>query len=219
MTRQTRATNGTVSRALASASRRLPVHAPRIATERFERSAARVGGADVAFAVVDSPLGDLLVASTSVGLVCLAYRRPTDSVDDAVDGILALVARRVSPRIVELPRRLDRVRRELDQYFEGERRSFDLAIDWSLSDGFRRRVLESTATIPYGRVATYRDVARSAGNEAAVRAAGNAVGANPVAIVVPCHRVVRTGGGLGGYGGGVARKEFLLRLEGARLGR
>ena len=111
------------------------------------------------------------------------------------------------------PARLNGLRRELDQYFDGGRRSFDLAIDWGLVRGFGRQVLAETARIPFGRVSTYRDVATAAGSPRGMRAAGNALGANPVPIVVPCHRVLRTGGGLGGYTGGIERKQFLLALE------
>jgi methylated-DNA-[protein]-cysteine S-methyltransferase len=107
------------------------------------------------------------------------------------------------------------VRRELEEYFEGRRRAFDLRVDLSPLEGFRRRILAATARIPFGSVRTYRDVAMRAGNERAVRAAGNALGSNPIPIVVPCHRVVRTGGGLGGYTGGLDRKRVLLELEGA----
>jgi methylated-DNA-[protein]-cysteine S-methyltransferase len=116
--------------------------------------------------------------------------------------------------VIEAPARLDDVRRQLDEYFAGRRQAFALGIDWTLTHGFTRRVLQSTARIPFGELGTYRLVATGAGNPAAVRAAGNALGANPMPIVVPCHRIVRTGGKLGGYTGGVERKEFLLTLEG-----
>ena len=116
--------------------------------------------------------------------------------------------------MLEAPARLDPVRRELDEYFEGRRTSFDVPIDWSLTRGFTRGVLQATARIPFGEVGTYASVAGEAGSPRAVRAAGNALGANPMPVVVPCHRVLRTGGALGGYTGGIERKEFLLRLEG-----
>jgi methylated-DNA-[protein]-cysteine S-methyltransferase len=117
--------------------------------------------------------------------------------------------------VLKAPARLDEARRELDEYFEGERHEFDLPIDWSLTrEGFGRRVLQATARIPFGEVSTYRGVATEAGSPRAVRAAGNALGANPLPVVVPCHRVLRTGGGLGGYTGGLDKKEHLLRLEG-----
>ena len=178
------------------------------AQERFVRRAVEDGLADVAYAPVDSPLGELVAAVTPRGLVRLAYE---DGRGDAVPSDLAA---RVSPRVIEAPARLDDVRRQLDEYFAGRRHAFDLTIDWELTHGFTRRVLQSTASIPFGELGTYRKVATGAGNAAAVRAAGNALGANPMPIVVPCHRIVRTGGALGGYTGGVQRKEFLLTLEG-----
>jgi methylated-DNA-[protein]-cysteine S-methyltransferase len=179
------------------------------AQERFLRRAVDEGLVDVAYAPVDSPLGELVAAVTPRGLVRLAYE------DGRGDKVLAELAARVSPRVIEAPARLDDVRRQLDEYFEGHRRRFDLPIDWALTHGFTRRVLQSTAKVPFGGLATYRDVATGAGSPAAVRAAGNALGANPTPIVVPCHRVVRTGGALGGYTGGLARKQYLLNLEGA----
>ena len=185
----------------------LPPDASRAAAERFAARAADSGLVDVAYATVDSPVGPLLVASTRRGLVELAY-------DPDLDRELSRLSTRISPRVLEAPSRLDPVRRELDEYFSGRRLDFDLPIDWSLTSGFTQRVLRATAQIPYGSVSTYRDMATAAGNERAVRAAGNALGANPIPIVVPCHRILRTGGALGGYGGGLPRKEFLLRLEG-----
>jgi methylated-DNA-[protein]-cysteine S-methyltransferase len=116
--------------------------------------------------------------------------------------------------VLEAPSRLDEARRELDLYFEGRLRDFDLPLDWRLSKDFRRRALRAVARIPYGETRSYMQVATSAGNERAVRAAGTACGSNPIPIVVPCHRVLRTSGGLGGYGGGLPMKEALLRLEG-----
>jgi methylated-DNA-[protein]-cysteine S-methyltransferase len=176
--------------------------------ERLAARAAEEGLLDVAYGWVDSPLGRLTVAATPRGLVRVAYpfKEP--------DAVLQELARDVSPRMLEAPERLDDVRRELDEYFEGSRRDFDLPIDWSLTKGFVRGVLRATARISFGDVRTYMDVAKSAGSPRAVRAAGNALGANPMPVVVPCHRVVRTGGGIGGYTGGLERKEFLLRLEG-----
>jgi len=178
------------------------------AQERFLRRAVADGLADVAYAPVDSPVGGLVAAVTDRGLVRLAYE------DGRGDAVLAELAARVSPRVIEAPARLDDVRRQLDEYFAGRRHAFDLGIDWTLARGFTRRVLQSTAKIPFGELGTYRSVATGAGNAAAVRAAGNALGANPMPIVVPCHRIVRTGGALGGYTGGIERKQFLLTLEG-----
>jgi methylated-DNA-[protein]-cysteine S-methyltransferase len=125
------------------------------------------------------------------------------------------LAERVSPRVLEAPARLDEARRELDLYFDGRLHDFDLALDWRLSRDFRRRALRAVARIPYGQTRSYMEVAAGAGNERAVRAAGTACGTNPIPIVVPCHRVLRTGGGLGGYGGGLPMKQSLLELEGA----
>lgn len=161
---------------------------------------------DISYATVDSPLGPLLVAATKKGLVCVHY--------GADETVLEDLGRRISPRVMHLPARLDGVRRELDEYFDGRRRRFDFRIDWVLMGDFQRRVLKATYRIPFGEVSTYRDVATEAGAPAGSRAAGNALGANPIPIVVPCHRVVRTGGGLGGYTGGLHRKEHLLKLEG-----
>jgi methylated-DNA-[protein]-cysteine S-methyltransferase len=167
-------------------------------------TADREGLIDVAVSMIESPVGDLLVAVTPQGLVRLAFD-PEHVLDE--------LAERISPRVVEAPPRLDPVRRELDEYFEGRRRAFDIAVDWSLTGGFRRRVLEATARIPTGQVTTYGALATQVGKPTAARAVGNAVGSNPVAIVVPCHRVVPAGGGVGNYGGGPERKAFLLDLE------
>lgn len=196
-----------IERALRGAAVRRRGEASAAAAQLAAR-AAREGLLDVAYAIVDSPYGRLLVATTPRGLVRVAFR---PEVDEAVDEL----AHRVSPRVLEAPARLERVRRELDEYFEGRRRRFDLPLDWRLSRGFSQKVLRATARIPYGAVSSYRDVARRAGNPRASRAAGNALHSNPIPIVVPCHRVLRTGGDLGGYGGGVRMKESLLRLEGA----
>jgi methylated-DNA-[protein]-cysteine S-methyltransferase len=168
---------------------------------------------DVAYAVLDSPVGRLLAASTARGLVTLSYQ------DDAggPDPILQRLAERLSPRILESPARLDPLRRELEEYFAGARSSFEVPIDWALVGTFGRRVLRATAAIPFGEVRTYAQVAEQAGNARASRAAGNALGANPMPIVVPCHRVLRTSGALGGYTGGLHRKEALLRIEGVVL--
>jgi methylated-DNA-[protein]-cysteine S-methyltransferase len=180
----------------------------RVAAAAFEKVAAREGLLDVAYGFADSPFGRLLVAVTPRGLVRLAYP------DRPVDAELEELSREVSPRILESPRATDEVRRELAAYFEGTRHGFDLMVDLTPLHGFRRKVLQVTARIPFGAVATYREVAERAGSPRGMRAAGNALGSNPVPIVVPCHRVVRTGGGLGGYTGGIHRKERLLRLEG-----
>jgi methylated-DNA-[protein]-cysteine S-methyltransferase len=154
----------------------------------------------------------VVAARTERGLACLSY----DDHAGGMDAVLERLSTRLSPRVLEAPARLDDVRRQLDDYFEGRRRDFELELDLGLVRGpFARRLLEATARIPFGATSTYRDVAAEAGNARAVRAAGNALGANPIPIVVPCHRVLRTGGSLGGYTGGLHRKELLLGLEGA----
>ena len=201
-----------IRRELRAATGRSYAEAAEAASRRLAVEAAGGGLVDVAYAETDSPLGTLLIASTPKGLVRLAYP------DEDREDVLEELARSVSPRVLEAPERLDGVRRELDDYFQGRRRAFDLEVDFALTKGFVRRVLRATARIPYGQLATYRVVARDAGNVRAVRAAGNALGSNPIPIVVPCHRVIRTGGGLGGYTGGLHRKEYLLKLEGARAG-
>ena len=195
-----------ILRALEEGSRALPAEPPDGLDRRLAERAAGVGLLDVAYAEVDSPLGPLTVASTPRGLVRVAYLPEEHVVEE--------LATRLSPRVLRVPARLDEVRRELDEYFEGRRREFELEIDWSLTRGFTRRVLQVTSKIDYGALRSYAEVAAGAGSPRAVRAAGNALGANPIPVVVPCHRVVRTGGALGGYTGGVERKHFLLGLEG-----
>jgi methylated-DNA-[protein]-cysteine S-methyltransferase len=187
-----------------------PAAASDAAAERFLERAAAEGLVDVAYARVDSPLGPLLAAATERGLVTLSYLgfRPEDEV-------LEKLARQVSPRVLEAPARLDPVRRELDEYFEGRRTTFDVDVDWSPMPDFQRRVLRATAAIPFGGHASYGQVAERAGNPRAFRAAGTALGRNPIPIVIPCHRVWAAGGKLGGYTGGLERKRALLELEGA----
>jgi methylated-DNA-[protein]-cysteine S-methyltransferase len=176
---------------------------------------AAAAPADVSYALVDSPVGTLVAAATERGLACLSY----EDHHGGVDGVLETIAARISPRILEAPARLDAIRRELDEYFERRRTAFDLPIDWALVTPFGRRVLQATASSPFGEVSTYGRIAADAGNPKAARATGNALGSNPMPIVVPCHRVLHTGGhGIGNYTGGVHRKEALLRLEGVLLG-
>lgn len=175
---------------------------------RLARRAGEEGLLDVAYGVHDSPIGRLTVVVTPRGLIRLSYP------DETIEEQLAELASRVSPRILEAPERTDAVRRQLDDYFAGRRRSFEVPIDWRLVRGFAGSVLRATARIPFGSVSSYRDVAAAAGSPRAHRAAGNALGSNPVPIVVPCHRVLHAGGGLGGYTGGLERKRFLLTLEG-----
>ncbi|MDX6698659.1 MAG: methylated-DNA-[protein]-cysteine S-methyltransferase [Solirubrobacteraceae bacterium] len=178
------------------------------AARRFAES----GAADVTYAVEASPIGELFVATTRRGLLEIGFHA------DEVPAYLAGIAARVSPRILEAPGRLDEARRQLEDYFAGRRESFDLPLDWSLArQGFGRRVLDAATRIPFGAALSYREVAERAGNPRAVRAAGSALGANPIPIVVPCHRVLRTGGALGGYGGGLERKRWLLEHEGLIL--
>ncbi|HYI98914.1 MAG TPA: methylated-DNA--[protein]-cysteine S-methyltransferase [Thermoleophilaceae bacterium] len=203
-----RAASG-LERQLNRASRELRPGAPSQRTlDAIAARAADEGLVDVAYTQADSPFGPLTVAATDRGLVLLAYpERPLDE-------LLGRLAERISPRVLEAPARLDSVRRELDEYFEGRRRRFDTPIDWRLNGGgFFQAVLRATAKIDYGTTITYRDVAERAGNVKAVRAAGNGLGSNQIPIVVPCHRVVATGGKLGGYTGGVERKQLLLGLE------
>jgi methylated-DNA-[protein]-cysteine S-methyltransferase len=176
-------------------------------TDRFVERAQAKRLIDVAVTTMDSPIGTLLLMATPKGLVRIAFE------SENRDEVLGEVAEQVSPRILEAPRRLDPVRRELEKYFDGKLQDFDVPLDWSLTGDFARRVLRRTARIPYGSVASYGDVAVGIGTPRAARAVGNALGSNPIPVVVPCHRVVRTGGAIGGYGGGLTRKRFLLALE------
>ena len=175
---------------------------------RLADRAAAEGLIDVAYATADSPFGPLLLATTERGVVRIGL--PNQDREDLLEDL----AERVSPRVLEAPAQLDELRRELDLYFEGRLQKFELPLDWSLTDGFRGRAQRAIARIPYGKTCSYTQIAASAGNERAVRAAGTACGSNPLPIVVPCHRVLRSGGALGGYGGGLPMKEALLRMEG-----
>jgi methylated-DNA-[protein]-cysteine S-methyltransferase len=194
---------------MSNALRRAADHLPAGPLPDIAAAAAAAALLDVAYATLDSPVGTLLLASTPSGLVRLAYLDHSDE-----DAVLAELAARVSPRMLAAPRKLDEPRRELEEYFAGRRRRFELQIDWSLTRGFGRRVLEATAGIPYGSVSTYKQIAAEAGSPRGSRAAGNALGSNPLPIVVPCHRVLHSGGGLGGYTGGIGRKRLLLGVEG-----
>jgi methylated-DNA-[protein]-cysteine S-methyltransferase len=177
--------------------------------QRLAERASAEGLLDVAYTTADSPFGTLLLAQTPRGLVRVGFP------DQDPEQLLADLAARVSPRVLEAPSELDEARRQLDLYFDGRLERFELPLDWRLSEGFRLRVLRGIARIPYGQTRSYTEIARGAGNERAVRAAGTACGRNPIPLVVPCHRVLRSGGALGGYGGGLPMKEALLRLEGA----
>ena len=189
---------------LRRAAERLPSAPPELSGR-----AETEGLVDVAYTSVDSPLGPLLVAASPNGLVRVSYTDPRGP-----DHVIEELAERISPRVLEAPARLDPVRRELDEYFAGRRTEFETPIDWSHLAGFTRKVLRATAGIGFGETSTYAGVASRAGSPRAMRAAGNALGANPMPVIVPCHRVLRTGGALGGYTGGIERKEYLLRLEG-----
>ncbi|WP_373886513.1 methylated-DNA--[protein]-cysteine S-methyltransferase [Sinomonas sp. ASV322] len=171
--------------------------------------ASREGLLDIAYRFVDTPVGRLLLVATERGLVRVAYER------EGHDAVLSLLAERLSPRILEVPGRLAEAARQVDEYFGGRRRSFDLPLDLSLSQGFRRTVLQHLPAIPLGATESYADVAKAVGNPRAVRAVGSACATNPLPVVVPCHRVVRSDGSLGGYIGGLEAKTSLLRLEAA----
>ena len=176
---------------------------------RLAADAERAGLLDVAYRTVDSPLGPLLLAATPAGVVRIAF-----SGEDH-DAVLGVLAQRVSPRILRAPGRLDDAARQLDEYFAGARRGFDLPLDLRLAHGFRRAVLEHLRTIAYGATESYSAVAAAAGSPNAVRAVGSACATNPVPLVVPCHRVVRRDGTIGQYGGGTEAKRALLALEAA----
>lgn len=176
-------------------------------TSRLAALAEREGLLDVAYHIVDSPFGPLLLAATAEGLVRLAFDRENH------DGVLARLAIDVSPRILRTPRRLDDAARQLDQYFAGQRRAFNLLVDLRLARGFRRDVLVHLRDIPYGSTQSYATVARAAGNPSAIRAAASACSHNPVPLVVPCHRVVRSDGSMGAYLGGTEAKQALLAME------
>jgi methylated-DNA-[protein]-cysteine S-methyltransferase len=195
--------NDPIARALGA-----PAPEAREAARRFADRAAAEHAADLAYAVVASPLGDLLLVSGRRGLVRLRY------LDGPAEQALEGLAHSHSPRIVASRAALEPWERELDEYFAGRRERFESPLDWEQMAPFQRRVLRATAAIPYGATSTYTGVAALAGSPHGQRAAGNALGANPLAIVVPCHRVLRSGGGFGGYTGGVHRKHFLLELEG-----
>jgi methylated-DNA-[protein]-cysteine S-methyltransferase len=177
--------------------------------ERLVVEAEAVGLLDLAYRTLDTPAGRLLLASTPTGLVRVAYETEDH------DSVLTALASHVSPRILEAPKRLDGVARQLDEYFAGRRTRFELPLDFSLSAGFRRTVLTYLPTITYGHTATYQAVATGIDNPRAVRAVGSACATNPLPIVIPCHRVIRSDGALGAYLGGADTKRWLLAFEGA----
>ena len=174
-------------------------------------AAAEAGVLDIAYRTVDSPVGALLLAATDDGLIRVAFDREDH------DAVLVSLAEKVSPRIMLAPGRLDRAARELDEYFDGSRRIFDVPLDFRLSSGFRRSVLAHLPQIGYGRTESYAQVAAAAGSPRAVRAVGSACATNPLPLVVPCHRVVRSDGSFGGYRGGPDAKRLLLSLESGGL--
>ena len=192
--------------------RRFPAPASRELEDlrnRLGADAERDGVLDVAYRTIDSPIGPLLLAATPHGLVRVAFGREDH------EAVLVELATAISPRMLQVNRRTDVVARQLDEYFSGRRRAFDLAVDLQLAHGFRRTVLAHLREIPYGSTESYATVARAAGNPAAVRAAGSACSHNPIPLVVPCHRVVRSDGTIGQYGGGVDAKRALLTMEAA----
>lgn len=174
---------------------------------RLADDAAREGLLDVAYRQVDSPVGPLLLAATPRGLVRVAYSF------EGHDQVVEDLAARLGPRVLHAPARLDAAARELDEYFAGARTRFELDVDLTLSRGFRRAVLEYLRTIGYGETESYTEVAGHVGNPRAVRAVGSACATNPLPIVIPCHRVLRSDGSPGGYLGGLPAKKLLLDLE------
>jgi len=185
-----------------------PAPQARDAARRFADRAAAEHAADLAYGIVASPLGDLLLVSGHNGLVRMHY------LDEPLQSVLEALASSRSPRIVASRAAVEPWERELDEYFAGRRRRFEAPVDWEQMPSFQRRVLRATAAIPYGSTSTYGGVAAQAGSPRGQRAAGNALGANPLAIIIPCHRVLRSGGAFGGYTGGVDRKHLLLAIEG-----
>ncbi|MCA0378380.1 MAG: methylated-DNA--[protein]-cysteine S-methyltransferase [Actinobacteria bacterium] len=175
--------------------------------QKLEQAATAADLVDVAYRVIDSPLGKLLLAATPAGLVRVAFANENH------DLVLEQLAAKLSPRVLRAPRQLDPAARELDEYFEGTRRAFDLPLDLSLSKGFRQLVQQHLPEIGYGQTRSYKEMAEMVGNPQAVRAVGTACATNPLPVVVPCHRVLRTDGSLGGYIGGLPAKTALLELE------
>jgi methylated-DNA-[protein]-cysteine S-methyltransferase len=196
--------------ALAALDRRATPHDDELLAGLRARLAEQADDAallDVAFTTLDSPVGTLLLAATPRGLVRVAFDI------EGHDAVLDELGRRVSPRVLRAPARLDAVVRELEEYFAGRRHGFDLPVDLRLATGFRRQVLDRLREVPFGRTASYAALAQAAGSPRAVRAVGTACATNPVPLVVPCHRVVRSDGAIGSYRGGPAAKRTLLDLE------
>ena len=179
---------------------------PKALDQRFREAATEAGLVDVSFDVADTQIGPLLLAVTERGLCRISF-------DPEPDRETETLARTFGVRVLRAPRDLDPVRRELDEYFEGRRRDFDLPLDLRGREGFSRDILERLAKVPYGEVTTYKSLAVEAGNPRAARAVGTIMNRNPIPIVLPCHRVVGSNGSLVGYGGGLERKRLLLDLE------
>ena len=175
--------------------------------QRLSNAAANEGVLDVAYRTVDTPVGQLLLAATDRGLVRVAFA------NEGHDAVLQMLAEKISPRVLDAPGRLDDVARELEEYFAGRRHGFDVALDWQLAKGFRSTVLHQLPGIEYGHTASYATIAQLAGSPKAVRAVGTACALNPLPVVVPCHRVVRSDGTMGRYRGGPEAKRALLDLE------
>jgi methylated-DNA-[protein]-cysteine S-methyltransferase len=179
---------------------------PKALDQRFREAATEAGLVDVSFDVAETQIGPLLLAVTERGLCRISF-------DPEPDRETETLARTFGVRVLRAPRELDPVRRELDEYFEGRRRDFDLPLDLRGREGFSRDILERLAKVPYGEVTTYKSLAVEAGNPRAARAVGTIMNRNPIPIVLPCHRVVGSNGSLVGYGGGLERKRLLLDLE------
>jgi methylated-DNA-[protein]-cysteine S-methyltransferase len=175
----------------------------------LEAAADRAGQLDIAYTTFDSPVGPLLLAATETGLLRVAYEI------EGHDRVLETISARISPRILRAPKRLEGAMRELDEYFAGRRTTFDVRLDLGLSAGFRQLVQRQLAHIAYGHTQSYGQVAAAVGNPKAVRAVGTACATNPLPVVLPCHRVLKADGSLGGYAGGPATKAILLELESA----
>jgi methylated-DNA-[protein]-cysteine S-methyltransferase len=182
---------------------------PNALDRSFRQAAAEAGLVDVSFDVADSPVGPLLLAVTEAGLCRISF-------DPEPERETEELARTFGVRVLRGPREVDRVRRELEEYFEGRRHTFDLPLDLRGRSGFSREILDRLARVPYGEVTTYKSLAVEAGNPRAARAVGTIMNRNPIPIVLPCHRVVGSNGSLVGYGGGLDRKRLLLDLESGR---
>lgn len=187
-----------------------PEHLQKLQT-RLRFSAANAGILDIAYNEVDTPVGPLLLAATEKGLVRVAYKR------EGFDSVLDTLATKISPRILRAPARLDNAIRQVEEYFNGMRHVFELPLDFQLSHGFRRTVQSFLPSIEYGHTVSYKQLAKSVGSPKAVRAVGTACATNPLPVIVPCHRVLRTDGTLGGYIGGLEAKTMLLNFEKSAL--